>query len=189
MNPWRFKTYTASKTKPYSILAEIACMPAAWSNAEFASFSYTVAETKAPKAWDAHDDLKKNHDLRCAETDKPIAWLLTDLKNRGLLDSTLVIWVGEFGRTPTAESGKGRDHHARGFNMWMAGGGIRGGTIHGATDKFGYHAVENKVSVSDLHATILHLLGLDHKKLTYCFMGRNMLLTDVSGEVIKPILA
>ena len=96
---------------------------------------------------------------------------------------------GEFGRTPTAETGKGRDHHARGFNMWMAGGGIRGGTIHGATEKFGYHAVENKVSVSDLHATILHLLGLDHKKLTYCFMGLDMLLTDVSGEVIKPILA
>ncbi len=144
---------------------------------------------EGPKAWDAHDDLKKNHDLHCAETDKPIAGLLTDLKNRGLLDTTLVIWGGEFGRTPTAERGKGRDHHARGFTMWMAGGGIRGGTIHGATDEFGYHAVENKVSVPDLHATILHLLGLDHKKLTFRFMGRDMRLTDVSGEVIKPILA
>ena len=143
---------------------------------------------EGPKAWDAHDDLKKNHDLHCAETDKPIAGLLTDLENRGLLDSTLVIWGGEFGRTPTAEAGKGRDHHARGFTMWLAGGGIRGGMVHGATDEFGYHAVENKVSVPDLHATILHLLGLDHKKLTYRFMGRDMRLTDVSGEVIKPIL-
>lgn len=144
---------------------------------------------EGPKAWDAHDDLKKNHDLHCAETDRPIAGLLTDLKNRGLLESTLVIWGGEFGRTPTAESGKGRDHHARGFTMWLAGGGIRGGMIHGATDEFGYHAVEDKVSIPDLHATILHLLGLDHKKLTYRFMGRDMRLTDVSGEVIKPILA
>ncbi|MEI7853458.1 MAG: DUF1501 domain-containing protein [Planctomycetota bacterium] len=144
---------------------------------------------EGPKAWDAHDDLKKNHDLHCAETDRPIAGLLTDLKNRGLLDSTLVIWGGEFGRTPTAESGKGRDHHARGFTIWLAGGGIRAGMIHGATDEFGYHAIENKVSVPDLHATILHLLGLDHKKLTYRFMGRDMRLTDVSGEIIKPILA
>jgi len=119
---------------------------------------------EGPKAWDAHDDLKKNHDLHCAETDKPIAGLLTDLENRGLLDSTLVIWGGEFGRTPTAEAGKGRDHHARGFTMWLAGGGIRGGMVHGATDEFGYHAVENKVSVPDLHATILHLLGLDHRE-------------------------
>ena len=144
---------------------------------------------EGPKAWDAHDDLKKNHDLHCAETDRPIAGLLTDLKNRGMLESTLVIWGGEFGRTPTAESGKGRDHHARGFTMWLAGGGIRGGTVYGATDEFGYHAVEDKVSIPDLHATILHLLGLDHKKLTYRFMGRDMRLTDVSGEVIKPILA
>ena len=115
--------------------------------------------------------------------------MLTDLKNRGLLESTLVIWGGEFRRTPTAEAGKGRDHHARGFTMWLAGGGIRGGMVHGATDEFGYHAVEDKVSIPDLHATILHLLGLDHKKLTYRFMGRDMRLTDVSGEVIKPILA
>jgi uncharacterized protein (DUF1501 family) len=144
---------------------------------------------EGPKAWDAHDDLKKNHDLPCAETDSPIAGLLTDLKNRGLLETTLVIWGGEFGHTPTAEAGKGRDHHASGFTMLLAGGGIRGGMVHGATDEFGYHAVEDKVSIPDLHATILHLLGLDHKKLTYRFMGRDMRLTDVSGEVIKPILA
>ncbi|MFZ9825003.1 MAG: DUF1501 domain-containing protein [Gemmataceae bacterium] len=144
---------------------------------------------EGPKAWDAHDDLKKNRALPCAEKDRPIAGLLTDLKNRGLLESTLVIWGGEFRRTPTAEAGKGRDHHARGFTMWLAGGGIRVGMVHDAIDEFGYHAVEDKVSIPDLHATILHLLGLDHKKLTYRFMGRDMRLTDVSGEVIKPILA
>jgi hypothetical protein len=144
---------------------------------------------EGPRAWDAHDDLKANHDLHCAETDRPIAGLLTDLKSRGLLESTLVIWGGEFGRTPTAESGKGRDHHARGFSMWLAGGGIKGGMTYGATDDFGYHAVENQVSVPDLHATVLHLLGMDHLRLTYRFMGRDMRLTDVSGEVIKPIIA
>jgi hypothetical protein len=143
---------------------------------------------EGPRAWDAHDDLKKNHDLHCAETDRPIAALLTDLKRRGLLDSTLVVWGGEFGRTPTAQ-GKGRDHHARGFTMWLAGGGVKGGMTYGATDEFGYHAVENKVSVPDLHATILHLLGLDHKRLTYKFQGRDVRLTDVSGEVLKPVLA
>jgi hypothetical protein len=144
---------------------------------------------EGPRAWDAHDDLKKNHELHCAETDRPIAGLLTDLKARGLLERTLVIWGGEFGRTPTAEGGQGRDHHSRGFTMWLAGGGIKGGMVHGATDEFGYHAVEDRVSVPDLHATVLHLLGLDHKRLTYPFMGRDVRLTDVSGEVIEPILA
>ncbi len=144
---------------------------------------------EGPRAWDAHDDLEKNHRLHCAETDRPIAALLNDLDQRGLLDTTLVIWGGEFGRTPTAEGGLGRDHHARGFTMWMAGGGIKGGTIHGATDEFGYHAIENKVSVPDLHATALHLLGLNHKQLTYRFQGRDYRLTDVSGNVIQEILA
>jgi hypothetical protein len=144
---------------------------------------------EGPKAWDAHDDLKKNHDLHCAETDVPIAGLLRDLKSRGMLDSTLVIWGGEFGRTPTAESGKGRDHHARAFTTWLAGGGVKGGVVHGVTDDFGYNVVENPVSVPDLHATALHLLGLDHKRLTYPFMGRDFRLTDVSGEVVKTILA
>jgi hypothetical protein len=144
---------------------------------------------EGPRAWDAHDDLEKNHRLHCAETDRPIAALLNDLEQRGLLDTTLVIWGGEFGRTPTAEGGLGRDHHARGFTMWMAGGGIKGGTIHGATDEFGYHAIENKVSVPDLHATALHLLGLNHKQLTYRFQGRDYRLTDVSGNVIQEILA
>lgn len=144
---------------------------------------------EGPRAWDAHDDLEKNHRLHCAETDRPIAGLLTDLAQRGLLDETLVVWGGEFGRTPTAEGGKGRDHHARGFTMWLAGGGVKGGMVYGATDEFGYHAVENPVSVPDLHATILHLLGLDHKRLTYRFQGRDYRLTDVSGKVLKAVLA
>ncbi len=136
-----------------------------------------------------NDDLKKNHDLHCAETDVPIAGLLRDLKSRGMLDSTLVIWGGEFGRTPTAEAGKGRDHHARAFSVWLAGGGVKGGVVHGVTDDFGYNVVENGVSVPDLHGTALHLLGLDHTRLTYPFMGRNFRLTDVSGEVVKQIIA
>ena len=114
--------------------------------------------------WDAHHGMKKNHELHCAETDQPIAALLTDLKERGLLDETLVVWGGEFGRTPTSQGdNKGRDHNPRGFSMWMAGGGIKGGQVYGATDEFGYAAVENKVHVHDLHATILHLMGLDHE--------------------------
>ncbi|MBV6501853.1 MAG: hypothetical protein CJBNEKGG_04383 [Prosthecobacter sp.] len=144
---------------------------------------------EGPKAWDAHDDLKKNHDLHCAETDGPIAALLDDLKISGLLDTTLVVWGGEFGRSPVAENGRGRDHHPKGFTMWMAGGGIRGGMIHGATDEFGYAAVQDRVSVPDLHATMLHLLGLDHEALTCRFMGRDFRLTDVSGDVVRALLA
>ena len=144
---------------------------------------------EGPRAWDAHDDLEKNHRLHCAETDRPIAALLRDLRRRGLLESTLVVWGGEFGRTPNAQGGKGRDHHAHGFAMWLAGGGVKGGMVYGATDEFGYHAVENPVSLPDLHATILHLLGLDHERLTYRFQGRDYRLTDVEGNVLRPILA
>ena len=144
---------------------------------------------EGPKAWDAHDDLKKNHDLHCAETDGPIAALLDDLKMSGMLDTTLVIWGGEFGRSPVAENGKGRDHHPKGFTMWMAGGGIKPGMTYGATDEFGYNAIENRVSVPDLHATILHQLGFDHERLTYRFDGRDYRLTNVSGEVVKALLA
>jgi len=143
---------------------------------------------EGPRAWDAHDDIRKNHDLHCAETDGPIAALLDDLKQRGLFDETLVIWGGEFGRSPVAEGGKGRDHHPHGFTMWMAGGGIKGGITYGATDDFGYHAIENRVSVPDLHATILHLLGFDHTRLTYRHSGRDYRLTDVSGSVVKELL-
>jgi hypothetical protein len=144
---------------------------------------------EGPRAWDAHDDLKKNHDLHCAETDRPIAALLADLKTRGLLETTLVVWGGEFGRTPVAENGKGRDHHPKGFTMWLAGGGVRGGMVYGATDEFGYNAVEKRVSVPDLHATILHQLGLHHEQLTYRHSGRDYRLTDVSGKVLRDILA
>ena len=139
--------------------------------------------------WDAHSDVNKNHERHCTETDEPIAGLLTDLKSRGLLEETLVVWGGEFGRTPTGQNGKGRDHNPRGFSMWMAGGGVKGGQAIGATDELGYAAVENKMHVHDVHATILHLMGMDHKLLTYFHAGRNMRITDVSGRVIPEILA
>ncbi len=140
--------------------------------------------------WDAHKGMKYNHELHCAETDQPIASLLTDLKERGLLEETLVVWGGEFGRTPTSEgANKGRDHNPRGFTMWMAGGGIKGGQVYGATDDFGYAAVENKVHVHDLHATILHLMGLDHEALTYFHAGRHWRLTDVHGHVLDELIS
>ena len=139
--------------------------------------------------WDAHDDLRKNHDARCAESDVPIAGLLKDLKRRGLLDTTLVVWGGEFGRMPVSEKSQGRDHNPHGFLMWMAGGGVRGGVSYGETDEIGYKAAEKPVSVHDVHATILHLLGLDHRRLTYLHNGRRYRLTDVAGEVLAPLLA
>jgi hypothetical protein len=143
---------------------------------------------EGPKAWDAHDDVKKNHDLHCAETDLPIAGLLRDLKQRGLLDSTLVLWGGEFGRTPFAEDGKGRDHHAKAFTMWMAGGGVRSGSVYGESDEFGYNVARDPVTLPDMHATILHLLGLDHTRLTYPYLGRDFRLTDVSGQAIQQLM-
>ena len=138
--------------------------------------------------WDQHSDLKGGHEKNAARTDQPIAALLKDLRASGLLEETLVIWGGEFGRTPAAQ-GDGRDHHPYGFTMWMAGGGTRGGMTYGATDELGWDAVENPVHVHDLHATILYLLGLDHKQLTYHFSGRDYRLTDVYGEVVEAILA
>jgi len=139
--------------------------------------------------WDQHGDLRAGHEKNAQATDQPIAALLKDLKSRGLLDSTLVLWGGEFGRTPMAQGRDGRDHNPYGFTMWLAGGGVKGGTVYGATDDYGYFAVENKVEVHDLHATMLHLMGMDHKKLTFRFGGRDMRLTDVHGEVIKDIVA
>jgi hypothetical protein len=139
--------------------------------------------------WDAHGDVLKNHTLHCGETDRPMAALLTDLKQRGLLDSTLVIWTSEFGRTPTGQNGKGRDHSPRGFSSWLAGGGVKGGQALGATDEFGYAAVEDKVHIHDLHATVLHLLGMDHERLTYFHGGREHRLTDVSGRVVEEVLS
>jgi hypothetical protein len=142
------------------------------------------------RSWDGHQDIVKNHGGFALETDQPIAALLTDLKARGLLDSTLVLCCGEFGRLPIVQKGgTGRDHNPHAFTAWMAGGGVKGGVHHGRTDEFGHKAVENRVSVNDLHATILHLLGLDHLKLTYRFNGRDFRLTDVAGEVVKEILA
>ena len=139
--------------------------------------------------WDQHGSLREELPANCLATDKPIAGLLKDLKSRGLLDETLVIWGGEFGRTPTAEGTNGREHHPFGFSMWLAGGGVRGGYTHGATDDFGWHSIENRVHVHDLHATVLHLLGLDHTRLTYRYAGRDYRLTDVHGNVVREVLA
>jgi hypothetical protein len=139
--------------------------------------------------WDQHGGLKTELPNNCAAVDKPIAGLIQDLKGRGLLDETLIVWGGEFGRTPTAEGTDGREHHPFGFTMFLAGGGIKGGMAYGATDEFGWHATENKVHVHDLHATILHLMGLDHERLTYRYSGRDFRLTDVHGKIVTDILA
>jgi hypothetical protein len=145
----------------------------------------------AGQPWDNHDNLETQHRTLAGEWDRPIAAFLRDLKARGLLDSTLVIWGGEFGRTPVAElpQSSGRDHNHYGFSVWLAGGGVRGGHVHGATDELGFAAVEDKVHVHDLHATILHLLGFDHERLTYRYAGRDFRLTDVHGRVIRDVVA
>jgi uncharacterized protein DUF1501 len=149
----------------------------------------------AGQPWDNHDNIEANHRRLAGELDRPIAALLTDVKRRGMFDDTLVIWGGEFGRTPTVELGGdgksklGRDHNHYGFSVWLAGGGIKGGTAYGATDDFGFKATENPTSVHDLHATILHLMGLNHERLTYRYAGRDFRLTDVSGRVVREILA
>ena len=143
----------------------------------------------ACQLWDHHTNVEPGLLDTCAATDKPIAGLLGDLKQRGLLDDTLVVWSGEFGRTPTAENGNGRDHNPHGFTMWMAGGGIRPGLVYGRTDEYGYYAVENKVHFHDLHATVLHLMGIDHQKLTFRYSGRDFRLTDVHGEVVPDLVA
>jgi len=137
--------------------------------------------------WDHHRNLKESLANSCAVVDKPIAGLLADLQSRGMLDDTLVLWGGEFGRSPYAQ-GDGRDHNNKGYTMWMAGGGVKGGLAHGKTDDYGFEAVEDKVHVHDWHATILHLLGLDHESLTYRYAGRDMRLTDVKGNVVKAIM-
>jgi uncharacterized protein (DUF1501 family) len=138
--------------------------------------------------WDDHSRIAQNLRGRCPDMDRACAALIRDLKRRGLLDETAVLWGGEFGRTPVSESGDGRDHNPYGFTMFMAGGGFKGGTCHGATDEFGFRAVENRVSIHDLHATLLHVLGIDHERLTYRYAGRDFRLTDVYGEVIHDLL-
>lgn len=139
--------------------------------------------------WDHHSDILRLHPLRAREVDRPIAGLIKDLKSRGMLDGTLVVWSGEFGRTPFSEGADGRDHNPYGFSMFMAGGGVRPGITYGATDEFGYHAIEDRMHIHDLHATILHLMGLDHERLTYHYGGRAFRLTDVAGVVADKILA
>jgi arylsulfatase A-like enzyme len=152
----------------------------------------------AGQPWDHHDNIESGHRELANHVDQPIAALLTDLKQRGMLEDTLVIWGGEFGRTPVVELPKpgsnqgkinGRDHNHHGFSIWMAGGGVKGGYIHGSTDEFGFRAEENPVHVHDLHATILHLLGFDHERLTYRYSGRDFRLTDVHGEIVHDLIA
>ena len=163
-----------------------ACSPAGWPSAACGSRRSTTAT--ASRGTRTATTTTADRKL-CQDIDQPIAALLTDLKRRGLLDDTLVVWGGEFGRTPTSESGNGRDHNHCGFTMWLAGGGVKGGMAYGATDDFGFRAVQDKVHVHDLHATILHLLGLDHERLTYRYAGRDFRLTDVYGRVVREILA
>jgi arylsulfatase A-like enzyme len=149
----------------------------------------TYGDNTANPSWDQHSNMPKHADHARA-VDKPIAGLLADLKRRGLLEDTLVWWCGEFGRTPYAEkNGTGRDHNPAGFTTWLAGGGVKAGFAHGATDEFGHKAVQDKVHMHDLHATILHLLGLDHERLTYRYAGRDFRLTDVHGRIVREIIA
>jgi hypothetical protein len=139
--------------------------------------------------WDQHENLKDGHETNAREVDKPIAGLLADLQARGLLDDTLVLWAGEFGRTPTAQGENGRDHNPHGFTVWFAGGGTKAGHSHGATDDYGFYAAQDRVHINDFHATLLALLGLDHERLTYRYAGRDFRLTDVAGHVVTPIFA
>lgn len=143
----------------------------------------------AANPWDQHGDLERGHGAMANQVDQPIAGLILDLKERGLLDETLIVWAGEFGRTPFSQGSNGRDHNPFGFSIWMAGGGIKGGTIHGATDEFGYHAVENQCTIYDMWATVLHQMGIDHERLTYRYGGRDIRLTDVHGNVIRQLIA
>jgi len=146
-------------------------------------------ELSTGNVWDQHSKLQEDHSKNARAVDKPIAGLLTDLRMLGLLEDTLVIWGGEFGRTPTVQGSNGRDHNPQGFSVWLAGGGIKSGIAYGETDEFGYHAAVDRVHMHDLHATILHLLGLDHEQLTYRYAGRDFRLTDVAGNVVRDILA
>ncbi len=148
-----------------------------------------VTHSDSNVQWDQHSDLKAGHEKNAREVDLPIAGLLHDLKQRGLLEDTLVWWGGEFGRTPTAEGKNGRDHNPEGFTMWLAGGGVKGGLRYGTTDDYGYYAAEDKVHIHDLHATILHLMGLNHERLTYRYAGRDFRLTDVEGNVVRKLFA
>ena len=156
---------------------------------ELSCLPQNIGGGQAANPWDQHGGLEKGHGAMASQVDQPLAGLITDLKARGLWESTLIIFSGEFGRTPFSQGSDGRDHNPTGFSAWVAGGGIRGGTTYGATDDLGYYAVENVATLYDFYATVLHLLGIDHERLTYRFGGRDFRLTDVSGHVIKEILA
>ncbi|MDI1311197.1 DUF1501 domain-containing protein [Prosthecobacter sp.] len=156
---------------------------------ELSCLPQTLGGGQAANPWDQHGEIKKGHGNMAHQVDQPIAALVKDLKSRGLLDSTLVIWAGEFGRTPFAQGTDGRDHNPYGFTIWMAGGGVKPGHIYGGTDDLGYHAIENPCSVHDMWATVLHLMGIDHEQLTYRFSGRDLRLTDVHGNVLRDVIA
>lgn len=156
---------------------------------ELSCLTKKVGAGGAANPWDQHGELEKGHRAMGFQVDQPIAALIKDLRSRGLLDDTLIIWAGEFGRTPFSQGSNGRDHNPQGFSIWLAGGGIKGGTTYGATDELGYHAIENKCTVYDLWATVLHLLGVDHQRLTFRYSGRDMRLTDVHGNVLTEILS
>ena len=155
---------------------------------ELSCLNEGIGAGNAPNPWDQHGDLERGHAAMAFQVDQPIAALIKDLRARGLLDQTLIIWSGEFGRTPFSQGSNGRDHNPFGFSIWMAGGGIKGGTVHGATDELGYHAVEDVHTVYDIWATVLHLLGVNHEKLTYRYSGRDFRLTDVHGNVMREII-
>jgi hypothetical protein len=183
------------KNEPASVFELYGCKPGDGSFAANCLLARRLAERGVRfiqlyhKDWDHHGGLKEGIQFKAQEVDRASAALIRDLKQRGMLKDTLVVWGGEFGRTPMSQGGTGRDHHIAGFSIWIAGGGVRGGLTYGATDEFGYAAVEDIMEVHDLHATMLHLLGIDHKRLTYKFQGRDFRLTDVRGEVLRKILA
>jgi hypothetical protein len=183
------------KGEPAHVLDLYGCQPGDGSFASNCLLARRLAERGVRfiqlyhKDWDHHGGVKEGIALKAAEVDRACMALITDLKQRDMLKETLIVWAGEFGRTPMSQGGSGRDHHNKGFTIWLAGGGIHGGQAYGATDELGYAAVENRVEVYDLHATMLHLLGIDHRTLTFRFQGRDFRLTDVSGKVVKGILS
>ena len=156
---------------------------------ELSCLTESIGAGGAANPWDQHGDLEKGHRSMAYQVDQPIAGLIKDLKSRGLLDQTLIVFTGEFGRTPFSQGSNGRDHNPFGFSLWIAGGGIKGGTVRGATDEYGYHVVDKPTTIYDLWATVLHQLGLDHELLTYRYAGRDVRLTDVHGNVLHDILS
>jgi hypothetical protein len=156
---------------------------------ELSCLNAGIGAGNGPNPWDQHGDLKRGHGAMARQVDQPLAGLITDLKARGLWDTTLILWAGEFGRTPFSQGGDGRDHNPSGFSVWLAGGAMKGGTVYGATDDLGYNAVENVATVYDFYATVLHLMGMDHEALTYRYSGRDFRLTDVHGHVLRELIA